>query len=626
MNFKCYFVLTLLLLIVIPGKAQDNQSEKERNERIEWFREARFGMFIHWGLYSATEGEWKGKTTPALGEWIQNTLKIPEKDYVTLVDKFTLAHYNPDAWAAMAKNAGVRYVVITSKHHDGFSLFPSKVSDFNITLTPYKKDPLKELIDACHRQGLKFGFYYSHRQDWHEEAASYAKKEYNNHFGKPKNQVKADLDKYIKEKAIPQVRELLTNYGPIDLIWFDTPLDLTKEQSQAFVDVVRQIQPKCLINGRVGYNLGDYGPLGDNEIPCCRAQSDLEMVATMNNTWGYKKSDNNWKSPQNILGSLLECASRGVNYMINIGPKADGIVPQPSIDILNFVGNWMHTNSEAIYGTTGNPFNDNFPWGYVTRKGHDLYLLLNQKPIDNKIVLKGVKGKLLSAKLLNDGKLLKTDFGNELYIRVPLLDYTKIPVIKLSFDSMKELTFTPKNFEYEGIIDIPAVTGKAVSVSTDAENEESVQNDFIGMATKGKKGIRFATGGYTENFNGKTGKLMFSCEVDAPGKYEVRLYTNRHHSRSFTEGTQITLTIGKTQFNHILLKQNAEIANTRQHSYPDSWSRVGYVTFNKSGEQTLLLSVDKLGRFSVVGKVGEDLTREVDNSLRLTKIELRKVE
>ena len=352
----------MLILLIIGWECMYGQAQQTAD--MDWWRESRFGMIIHWGLYSVAAGEWNGKPVDGIGEWIQNFGKIPNQEYEKLAGKFTLANYNPEKWVKLAKQAGVRYIVFTTKHHEGFCMFPSEASDFDISRTPYHKDPLKELIEACRKQGIKVGLYYSHRQDWREEDAAVLKNEYDGHYGKPKSEVKPNLERYIQNKALPQMRELLTRYGKIDLLWYDTPLDLTKEQSRMFVDIVRELQPGCIINGRVGYNLGDYGALGDNEMPCARANKDLEMVATMNHTWGYKKNDQNWKSPKDILCSLIESASRGINYMVNIGPMEDGTIPRPSVDILNCIGRWMQKNSASIYATSGNPFNDNFPWGY----------------------------------------------------------------------------------------------------------------------------------------------------------------------------------------------------------------------------------------------------------------------
>ena len=238
-------LLSILMLswAFVCGQAQQSVD-------MDWWREGRFGMFIHWGLYSVAAGEWNGKPVDGIGEWIQNFAKVPNNEYEKLADKLTLAKYNPEEWVKLAKQAGARYIVFTTKHHEGFCMYPSEVSDFDIERTPYKRDPLKELVEACRKHGVKVGFYYSHRQDWREEDAAVMQNEYDGHYGKPKSEVKPNLDRYIREKALPQMRELLTRYGKIDLLWYDTPFDLTKEQSRTFVNVVRELQPECIVNGR----------------------------------------------------------------------------------------------------------------------------------------------------------------------------------------------------------------------------------------------------------------------------------------------------------------------------------------------------------------------------------------
>ena len=396
------------------------------------------------------------------------------------------------------------------------------------------------------------------------------------------------------------MRELLTRYGKIDLLWYDTPFDLTKEQSQMFVDVVRELQPQCIINGRVGFNLGDYGPLGDNEMPCARVSKDLEMVATINHTWGYKKNDHDWKSPKDILCSLIECTSRGVNYMINIGPKADGSVPQPSVDIMKFIGNWMRVNSESIYGATANPFNDNFPWGYVTSKGNALYLHLLRRPADNRIILKCMLSPIEKAELLASGRVLLLS-EEQRSIAVPNdLDYEQIPVIKLT--CKEPIRINDANYMNENIISIPVANG---------------------IITPGTKDIlSIAEGGNTENFNAGTGKLRMKFEVDSLGEYTVRVFTSRHWRKSFAEGAQITLKIGDTLFDSVVLKKSGELDNVRKNSYPESWSDIGTVTFNKEGTQEVELSVNKTGTFSRLGFFGEDIQNESENNIRILRIEL----
>ena len=590
----------LLLGGVLAGCKETKQTA---SPEMEWWREARFGMFVHWGLYSVAAGEWNGKSVDGIGEWIQNFAKVPNSDYEKLAADFTMANYNPEEWVKMAKNAGARYIIFTAKHHEGFCLYPSDVSDFDVERTPYKGDPLKELTEACRKYGLKVGLYYSHRQDWHEEEAAVMKNEYDGHYGKPKAEIKPDLDKYIEEKALPQMRELLTNYGKIDLLWYDTPLDLTKEQSEAFVDVVRELQPGCIINGRVGYDLGDYGPLGDNEMPCASADRDLEMVATMNHTWGYKKNDQDWKSPKDILCSLIECASRGVNYVVNVGPKADGTIPQPSMEIMNFIGGWMKANAESIYGTTANPFNDNFPWGFVTRKDNALYLHLLRRPAGGCIVLKGMLSPVETATVLSTGTDVFVSCEDICRISVPDgLDYERVPVLKLT--CKEPVHFSDANYMNEGIISIPIASGTVVP------------------GPEGRLG--FSEGMATQNFRKGTGKVLMKCEVDSPGTYLVRVFTSRHWRKSFAEGANITLKVGNRLFESVTLQKDGELANVRQHSYPETWSDIGTVAFEQEGTVKLELSVNDTGTFNRLGSFGEDLQHEKDDNIRFLRIELVK--
>lgn len=599
MNCKGLLSACLLGCLLACGQV------KEQKADMDWWREARFGMFVHWGLYSVAAGEWDGTPVDGIGEWLQNFAKVPNSEYAKLADSFTMSQYDPEEWVLMAKNAGARYIVFTTKHHEGFCLYPSEVSDFDVEMTPYKGDPLKELVDACRRHDIRVGFYYSHRQDWHEEDAAVMKNEYDGHYGKPKSEVHPDLDRYIREKALPQMRELLTRYGKIDLLWYDTPMDLTEEQSREFVNVVRELQPECIVNGRVGFNLGDYGALGDNEMPSSRATMDLEMVATMNHTWGYKKNDDDWKSPKDILCSLVECASRGVNYMVNIGPCEDGSVPQPSADVMQFIGDWMSRNSESVYGTSGNPFNDNFPWGYVTCKGSCIYLHLLREPEGMTISLRGLRSPVARASVLSTGEDVAVSDDGVFTLQVPSgLDYDRLPVIRLVCAG--PLLVSDSNYINEGVISIPVANGVIVP---------------------GEEGsLVIAEGGNTQNFNPGTGSLRLECEVTDPGSYQVRVFTSRHWRRSFADGARITLKIGDTVFSDVPLRKDGELENVRQNSYPETWSDLGTVTFTDCGTKELELSVNETGRFSRLGFFGEDIQNESDSNIRFMRIELIAVE
>src|SRR4030095_3533264 len=326
------------------------ESEAEHDRRMKWFREARFGMFIHWGLYTVPAGEWKGKLIPGLGEWIMNRAKIPVAEYEPLTRQFNPVKFNADEWVKVAKDAGMKYLVITSKHHDGFAMYDSKVSPYNIVkATPFKRDPLKELAEACQKANIKFGFYYPQKQDGHERDAV------GNDWDWP-DESKKNFASYLEEKVKPQVRELLTNYGPIGLIWFDTPRNMTKAQSQQLADLVHSIQPDCLVSGRVGNGVGDYDSAGDNQISVGQVHRDWETPVTMNDTWGFKKDDHNWKSPAILIRQVLQVISRGGHYLLNVGPTAQGAIPEPSVTRLAEVGRWLRVNNEAVYGNGPSPF------------------------------------------------------------------------------------------------------------------------------------------------------------------------------------------------------------------------------------------------------------------------------
>jgi alpha-L-fucosidase len=311
----------------------------------------KFGLFIYWGLYAIPAGEWKGEPIKGIGEWIMNRAKIPVKEYEQLAKQFNPVKFNADEWVQMATDAGMKYIVITSKHHDGFAIYGSKVSKYNIVdATPFKRDPLKELAAACARRNIRLGFYYSQAQDWHEPNGAGNAWD----FG-PDD--KKDFDQYLREKAEPQVKELLTDYGPVCLIWFDTPRMMTTERSQRFIDIVHSLQPKCLIDGRLG-SAGDYRSMGDNRIPPTVVSGDWDVPATLNHTWGFKKDDTDWKPPQELIFKLVDIVSKNGNYLLNVGPTAEGIIPQASQDNLRAVGRWLKVNGDAIFGAGPTPFGE----------------------------------------------------------------------------------------------------------------------------------------------------------------------------------------------------------------------------------------------------------------------------
>lgn len=406
------------------------------SDRMEWWREARFGMFIHWGVYAVPAGVYKGQKINRIGEWIMNRGKIPVSEYQAFAREFNPVKYDPDAWVKMAKDAGMKYIVITAKHHDGFALFDSKATKWDIVdATPYGKDLLKPLADACRKYGIKLGFYYSQAQDWNNPGGAAARKVASEGWANPDSatidaytdahsghwdpaQTAKTMSQYVDDVAVPQVKELLTNYGDVAILWWDTPTGMTDEYAEK-LNALLKLQPNIITNDRLkrpNYP-GDY-KTPEQRIPNLSELDgkDWETCMTMNETWGYKSYANNWKSVETLVRNLIDIASKGGNYLLNVGPRADGTFPQESIDILKGMGAWMKVNGEAIYDTKASPFGL-FPWGRCTKKDPDsyrdgtnttLYLSVFDWPKDGKLILPGLKNKVSSAKLLANGAMLKT--------------------------------------------------------------------------------------------------------------------------------------------------------------------------------------------------------------------------
>ncbi len=310
-----------------------------------WFREAKFGMMVHFGLYSLLGGEWQGKRMDMIAEWVQSCFQIPICEYEVLMHAFNPIFFDADQWCSLARAAGMKYVVVTAKHHDGFALFDSKVDAYNVMHTPFGRDIIRELSLACRKADLKFGLYYSQELDWHEEHGGGYTETYETNQGKPWTNfwdfpdTKKDFSICFRKKIVPQVTELLTGYGDIDLIWFDTPQDITREQSIELYDLVKAYQPSCLINSRIGNGMGDYTSSGDNEIGATGNGMLYEVPATLNDTWGYKSYDQNWKNAETIKEIKRSLNDRGINYLLNVGPDPLGRIPAPCIDILKSLGN-----------------------------------------------------------------------------------------------------------------------------------------------------------------------------------------------------------------------------------------------------------------------------------------------
>ncbi|MDB2385238.1 alpha-L-fucosidase, partial [Polaribacter sp.] len=389
-----------------------------RGGKGKFFDESNFGMFIHWGLYSKLGGVWKDKTYYGIGEWLMNprVADIPPKEYMQVANEFNPKGFNAKAIAKLAKDAGMKYIIITSKHHEGFAMFDSKVSDFDIVdASPFKRDPMKELSDACHELGLGFGFYYSHNQDWTTPGGGNGPKTYDD--GTP-----ATFDDYFYKKCKPQVREICSNYGDIDFIWFDTPGGMEEKYVVELADLVRELQPEAMLCSRVGYGLGDYISHGDMEVPAKNLDVLWESCDTNNDSWSYAWYDNNFKSPKEILHRLIATVARGGSYLFNVGPNGNGVVPEIGAEFLKEAGEWIDRYPQVIYAAGSSPWRHALPWGDVTTKENSLFLSVFDWPQDGKIYLPGLQSKIASVNMLVNSKSTNLNYRKEkdwLVIEVP---------------------------------------------------------------------------------------------------------------------------------------------------------------------------------------------------------------
>jgi alpha-L-fucosidase len=382
------------------------ESPEALAHRLAWWTDARFGMFIHWGLYSQWGCHYpstNGTMLNGQSEHMMQHLQMPLAQYAKIADVFDPTNFNAAEWVSIAKNAGMKYIVITAKHHDGFAMFNSPSSDYNIVKrTPWKRDPIKELADACHAQGLKFCVYYSLGRDW-EDPDVPTKNGYRSNTWDYPDESKKDFSKYFERKVKPQVRELLTQYGPIGIMWFDTPEMISKAESAELVRLIHSLQPDCLINARVGNRLGDYA-VQEQKIPAGGNPQPWETCMTLNGHWGYFLGDENWKPAKTVIHNLVDIVSKGGNYLLNVGPTGQGIIPQGAVNDLQQVGDWMKTNAESIRGTTAGPVKAQPAWGRVTSKGDNIYLHVFDWPTDGKLVVPeiGQTQAMLTAHLLAD--------------------------------------------------------------------------------------------------------------------------------------------------------------------------------------------------------------------------------
>jgi alpha-L-fucosidase len=423
---------TLTILIAVISLAHCAFAQQlSKDERMKWWREARFGMFIHWGVYAQFAGVYNGHEQLKGGaEWIMNRSKIPVAEYQAMAQQFNPVKFDADQWVKTAKDAGMKYIVITAKHHDGFAMFKSNASRWNIVdATPYGKDVLKPLAAACKKYGIRLGFYYSQAQDWNNPGGAASRKaasegwlnpdsakidaytkEHNGHWDPA--QETSSFAEYIDRVAVPQVKELMTNYGDIAVLWWDTPTNMTDDAALKLQEQLKY-QPNIITNDRLKRpNFPGDTKTPEQKIPTLEELDgkDWETCMTMNGTWGYRTSDNKWKSTQTLIHNLCDIASKGGNYLLNVGPKPDGTFPVQSTETLKEIGEWMKVNSEAIYATKAGPL-EPVSWGRCTKKENKdrtiLYLSVFDWPVDGKLLIPKLSNEVISASLLAGGVTCK---------------------------------------------------------------------------------------------------------------------------------------------------------------------------------------------------------------------------
>lgn len=505
MKLNVLLLSAVVLLTASCSQPSGTVAEDTRSPQEILFEDGNYAMFIHFGLYSKLEGVWKDKVYYGNAEWIMNSGQagIPIEEYMAEAAGFNPSEFDADAIVQLAKDAGMKYIIITSKHHEGFAMFDTKVSDFDIVdATPLKRDLMAELAEACHREGLGIGFYYSQFQDW--TAPGGGRGPQTDASGRP-----VSFDEYFRTKCVPQVEELTTKYGDIQLIWFDTPGEMQRQYSQELVELVRKNQPHALVSSRVGNGLGDYKTLGDMEVPVSNQGGRWEGIDVTQVGWGFSKYDNEWKSPEFIVHTLVSTIARGGTWMLNVGPDSKGRVSEMAAAALRKSGKWVHAHPQVVYSAGPSPWGHAFPWGDAVVQGDKIELIVFDWPMNGKLWVPGLKTPVKSARLEGKKKLSFSAKDGWLCINVP----KEVPG---EYASVIELTL-------KGDIDVDG------AICADPDRTSAFPAEFASV-----KDCRIRKSSWTEKFGewkfrnvaqGFTGSSTVTWTVgfQAPGIYNVEL-------------------------------------------------------------------------------------------------------
>ena len=570
--------ISLVLLIIFFTKMY---SQNNTNERAEWFISDRFGMFIHWGLYSGAEGSWKGEKVRYdndYAEWIQYRNQIDKKEYLNLSKRFDWKNIDPEEWVLLAKNAGMKYITITAKHHDGFALWNSKSSEYNVyNYSNPKRDIIKDLSEACKKHNIKLGFYYSHWTDW-EHPFSWDNSKEVEWLDKQK------YDEYWQKKVIPQMKELLSGYGEISLIWFDMWLHhsetiVTKEQLVQLKNLIRKMQPNCLINSRLGLSIDedkdvDFRTLGDNQLGKYKYDYPWQTPATVAHSWGYSRNENEWKSTTSILRSLIGNVSLNGNLMLNIGPTSDGSVPYEIKKRFEEVGNWLKFYGRAVYESGAFDLrNDLHDWGFTTYKEekngkHSVFLnIFDNKPEEN-LNFTGIIESPSNIYLLSKESKTKLKFNfNEatLSIRIP-------EVLPDKYVNVIELEFKNKPKVDKDLIAKSKFGGYSLKLA----NSKSINGNRLLNNSK-----RF--GSIPSNIEVKDSLIMsWKIFIENPSQFNID--TSYNFQKKITDGL-LTVKINGKKFNHFLKYTGKTVGEPNEDWIIDRFKsfRIGKIQFDSPG-------------------------------------------
>ncbi|WP_321343220.1 alpha-L-fucosidase [uncultured Draconibacterium sp.] len=562
--------------------------QKNTNERAQWFTDSRFGMFIHWGVYSGAEGYWKGeklRNDNNYAEWILYRNRIDRDEYVTLLDRFQWDEIDPEEWVILAKNSGMKYITITAKHHDGFGLWDSKVSDYDLgDYTNPKRDIIAEMAEACKKHGIKLCLYYSHWVDWEHPLGW-------DHTREIYKLSESDYDRYWQQKVIPQITELLTNYGEISMLWFDMWIHhsesiVTKEQLLQLKSLIRELQPNCLVNSRLGLSIEedpdiDYKTLGDNQLGDKKEDFPWQSPATVAHSWGFHSSDSQWKSTTTLLKSLIRNVSLNGNFMLNIGPRANGDVPYEISQRMLEMGKWLQVNGESIYGAEAFDLNKELhDWGKITCKqdgnSFKLFLHVYNWPLNKQLNLTSISENPEKIYLLADKQKSPLSFfhsGAFTQIALPA-DQTDpfVSVVVVEYQSKPEIT--------DGLV--AKTTDDGYSLLPGNQNPQPKSIEIIPPAKYGTVPAFVTADGVTD--------FSWKIYVDKPGPKRVDVSYSFQGNRN---NSQILLKAAGQSLYHSVHPTGQTVGEPNQDWHIDDFesNKIGTINFPETGYYTIELSI-----------------------------------